>query len=369
MTIEWKRHAVAALAIAALAVAVSPARADVLSEMGRFWQGAAVNTTGPTAFHGQASGHWTLGNLYLRSPVRSEQIATVSLPSFRAGCGGIDAFAGAFSFINSDQLIAFGRAVAQNAAGFAFELALETISPVIAETMAKLRALAQWINNQNMNSCETAQALVGALWSKNDRASASICAAIGTSQGIFSDYAAAKHGCGADGKRNSTLASASGAMADQVPVNVNYAWKAIRASSFLSGDTQLAEFAMAVTGTLIVTAPTSDADTSGPRVRILEPLALDRRVTETLMEGGGALPVYRCDTPNLCLNPTLGTVTIPADRGFRARVADPPVHGALLHWVLAAAQRMKPGERWSVGSRRTQAPTRDSPTSRRSRWA
>ena len=110
-------------------------------------------------------------------------------------------------------------------------------------------------------------------------------------------------------------------MADQVPVNVNYAWKAIRASSFLSGDTQLAEFAMAVTGTLIVTSPTSDSDTSGPRVRILEPLALDRRVTETLMEGGGALPVYRCDTPNLCLNPSLGTVTIPANRGFRARVA------------------------------------------------
>ena len=322
MITELRRYSVPALALAASVIATVPARADVLSEMNRFWQGAAVNTTGPTAFQGQASGHWTLGNLYLRSPVRSEQVATVNLPSFRAGCGGIDAFAGAFSFINSDQLIAFGRAVAQNAAGFAFELALETISPVIAETMAKLRALAQWVNAQNLNSCETAQALVGAAWSKNDRASASICAAIGTSQGIFSDYAAAKHGCGADGKRNSTLAAASGAMADQVPVNVNYAWKAIRASSFLAGDTQLAEFAMAVTGTVIVTAPTSDGDTSGPRVRILEPLALDRRVTETLMEGGGNLPVYRCDTNAACLNPTLGTATVPPNRGFRARVAE-----------------------------------------------
>ena len=321
MITEWKRYAVAALAIVALAMPVSPARADVLSEMNRFWQGAAVNTTGPTAFQGQASGHWTLGNLYLRAPVRSEQVATVSLPSFRAGCGGIDGFAGAFSFVNSDQLVAFARAVAQNAVGFAFELALETISPVIAETMAKLRALAQWVNSQNLNSCETAQALVGALWSKNDRASSAICAAVGTGQGIFSDYAAARHGCGADGQRNSTLASASGALADQVPVNVNYAWKAIRASSFLAGDTQLAEFAMAVTGTLILTAPTSDGDNSGPRVRILEPLALDRRVTEVLMEGGGQLPVYRCDTANLCLNPALGTVTIPANRGFRERVA------------------------------------------------
>ena len=325
MTIDARKGvacaALAATLAVAVPVAVAPARADVLSEMNNFWRGAAVNTTGPTAFQGQASGHWTLGNLYLRAPVRAEPIATVNLPSFRAGCGGIDAFAGAFSFIDSDQLIAFGRAVAQNAAGFAFELALETISPVIAETMAKLRALAQWINNQNMNSCETAQALVGAVWSKNDRASGAICAAIGTSQGIFSDYAAARHGCGSEGKRNSTLASATGPMADQVPVNVNYAWRAVRASAFLSGDTRLAEFAMSVTGTVIVTAPVSDGDAAGPRVRVLEPLALDRRVTEILMEGGGDLPVYRCDTADACLNPTLGRVAVPADRGFRGRVA------------------------------------------------
>ena len=299
----------------------APAHADVLTEMESFWRGAAVNTTGPMAFRGQASGHWTLGNLYLRSPVRSEQIATVNLPSFRAGCGGIDMFGGAFSFIDSDQLVAAARAIAQNATGFAFELALETISPVIAETMSKLRALSTWVNNRNVNSCETAQALVGAVWAKNDRASASICAAVGSSQGIFSDYAAARHGCGADGKRHSTLAAASGEMADQVPVNVNYAWKAVQASSFLSADTQLAEFAMSVSGTVIVTAPTADADTSGPRVRVLEPLALDRRVTEVLMEGGGALPVYACDTTAACLNPTLGSVTVPAGQGFRARVA------------------------------------------------
>ena len=79
---------------------------------------------------------------------------------------------------------------------------------------------------------------------------------------------------------------------------------------------------MSVTGTVIVTAPVSDSDAGGPRVRILEPLALDRRVTEILMEGGGDLPAYACDTTNLCLNPTLGRVAIPANRGFRARVAE-----------------------------------------------
>ncbi len=316
-----RRTLTAVLLAAGLSLAPSVG-ADVLSEMENFWRGAAVNTTGPTAFDGQASGHWTLGNIYLRAPVRSEPIATVSLPSFRAGCGGIDAFAGSFSFIDSDQLVAFGRAVAQNAVGFAFELALETISPVIAETMSKLRALAQWVNNQNLDSCETAQALVGAVWSRNDRASAAICAAVGTRQGIFSDYAAARHGCGSDGKRNSTLAAASGPLRDQVPVNVNYAWRAVRASSFLGSDRDLGEFAMSISGTVIVTAPVSDSDPSGPRVRVLEPLALDRRVTEILMEGGGDLPVYRCDTAADCLNPTNGRLTVPAARGFRNRVAD-----------------------------------------------
>ena len=318
----------AALAIlAALAAATfgllgaAPAQADVLSEMQRFWDGAAVNTTGPTAFEGQASGHWTLGNLYLRAPVQSERIGTVSLPSFRAGCGGIDAFAGAFSFIDSDQLVAFARGIAQNATGFAFELALETISPVIAETMSKLRALANWVNNQSINSCEMAQSLVGAAWSTNDRASAAICAAIGTSQGIFSDYAAARHGCGAGGQRYSTLAAATGELADQAPVNVNYAWEAVQDSAFLSADQALGEFAMSITGTVIVTAPVADASTQTPAVQVLQPLALDREVTEILMEGGGDLPVYNCDTPLQCLQPTLGRVAIPADDGFRARVA------------------------------------------------
>ena len=56
------RAFVAALVTAGLCLAPS-VHADVLSEMENFWRGAAVNTTGPTAFDGQASGHWTLGNL------------------------------------------------------------------------------------------------------------------------------------------------------------------------------------------------------------------------------------------------------------------------------------------------------------------
>ena len=50
MTTRLRRYAVPALALAASVIATAPVRADALSEMNRFWQGAAVNTTGPTAF-------------------------------------------------------------------------------------------------------------------------------------------------------------------------------------------------------------------------------------------------------------------------------------------------------------------------------
>ena len=188
------RLAVAIGLAAGLLMTAVPTRADVLSEMADFWRGAAVNTTGPTAFDGQAS-----GALDARQPLPARPGA---LGDRRDGQPALlprrlrrhRRLRGRLLFHQQRSTDRLRPRRRQNAAGFAFELALETISPVIAETMAKLRALAQWVNSQNLNSCETAQALVGAVWSKNDRASASICAAIGTSQGIFSDYAAAKHG-------------------------------------------------------------------------------------------------------------------------------------------------------------------------------
>ena len=247
--------AAAATVLAGLSAAAVPAHADVLSEMESFWRGAAVNTTGPTAFDGQASGHWTLGNPLSPGAGALGEHRHRQPAQFPLRLRRHRRFRRRLLLHRLRPAHRLRPRGGPDAAGFAFELALETISPVIAETMSKLRALAQWVNNQNLNSCETAQALVGAAWSRNDRASAAICAAIGTSQGIFSDYAAARHGCGSDGKRNSTLAAASGPMEEQVPVNVNYAWRAVRASSFLSADTELAEFAMSVSGTVIVTAP------------------------------------------------------------------------------------------------------------------
>jgi conjugative transfer pilus assembly protein TraH len=137
-------------------------------------------------------------------PAKDDQHRQPPAARARAGCGGIDIFAGSFSFINASEIVAMLKAVANNAVGFAFSLAIDTVCPECSKIMQEFSQKAQLMNNLNINSCELAQGLVGGIWPKGDLADKAICEAIGNSEGIFTDYAAAKHGCGTRGQRSST---------------------------------------------------------------------------------------------------------------------------------------------------------------------
>src|SRR3546814_11921929 len=55
------------------------------------------------------------------------------------------------------------------------------------------------------------------------------------SEGIFTDYAAAKHGCGTRGQRSSTNSGAGANYADVNPaVPRNYTWHVLKKSAFFS---------------------------------------------------------------------------------------------------------------------------------------
>ncbi|MAU95106.1 MAG: conjugal transfer protein TraH, partial [Fulvimarina sp.] len=203
--------ALAALALVG-ATLPAPALADVGSSMDAFLGdlGGASNVTGPTAFEGQSAGYYSLGNVWTRFPQKTTNIANLQLPRARAGCGGIDIFAGSFSFINASEIVALLKAVANNSIGFAFSLAIDTVCPECSKIMQEFSQKAQLMNNLNINSCEMAQGLVGGVWPKGDLADKAICEAIGNSEGVFTDYAAAKHGCGTKGERASTTAAGAG---------------------------------------------------------------------------------------------------------------------------------------------------------------
>lgn len=319
------RKLVNSLCLAAtLAVSSTTSQADFAGDLADFWSrsGGGANVTRPSAYQGQRAGFVSLGSLYVRTQPRNSQIANIQLPSVRAGCGGIDIFGGAFSFLSAEELIAMMEAIMANAAGFAFELALESLSPAVQEVVGKLRDLAQQVNSMNINSCETGQLLVSSIWPKTDAASQHICQSIATASGLVADRARARHGCGTGGDHASTIANGGSAEQDaQIPVNVNYAWKASRKNTFLLADDDLAEFFMTVTGTIIVIG---SADDDTPRSHVnFPPRAFSSEMIRTMVEGG-SMEVLRCnsDPEDRCLQPTYGTVTLPADQALYARVSE-----------------------------------------------
>ena len=237
----------------------------------------------------------------------------------RAGCGGIDIFGGAFSFLTEEELIALMEAIMQNAAGFAFELALESLSPAVQEIVAKLRDLIQQVNSTNIDSCESAQLLVGSLWPKMDGASQHICKSVGAYSGKFADRVKARHSCGTGGQTSSTNANASGELKDQVPTDVNYAWKAVKKNAFLNSNRRIGELFMTLTGTIITLAPADD--NSSMTHRTIPPIALSPAAAKAMVEGG-SFKSLRCDEAADCLKPTSETVTLSANQALFAITAD-----------------------------------------------
>ena len=327
MTIKMKRPTTAVLAaILAATLPLTSVSADVGSSMDSFLSdvGGAANVNGPTAFQGQSAGYYSLGNVWTRFPQKTTNIANLQLPRARAGCGGIDIFAGSFSFINASEIVAMLKAVANNAVGFAFSLAIDTVCPECSKIMQEFSQKAQLMNNLNINSCELAQGLVGGVWPKGDLADKAICEAIGNSEGIFTDYAAAKHGCGTRGQRASTTAQGAGKYDDvNTGVARNYTWTILKKSAFFSPngtfDQELAEYAMTLLGTIIYVPPKDDEP--GKFVPIVGEAS--STLVTSLLDGtsGSNVMIFHCDEPDKCLDPGFRSLNLPASKALRPRVS------------------------------------------------
>jgi conjugative transfer pilus assembly protein TraH len=299
-----------------------PATAGINEDLNKYFNalGFSSNITAPHAYQGQTAGFYTGGSVFARNSVRNVQIAEVDLPSFRSGCGGIDLFTGGFSFINSQELVNSMKNILNNTVGYAFNLALESATPEIANAMKYMNTIAADVNRLNINSCETAAGLVGSVWPRTHEAQQQICQDIGSTQGIFTDYAAARQGCGSAGQLAATLNRAQGPYKNLVLKNVNVAWKALQQNGFLRSDSALAEFFMSLSGTVIFNNPGNN-DTSSQQYKVLASLAGDHSLLKALLHGGQAR-IYRCDDsrPEGCLNPILQSVTISPHNALGAQV-------------------------------------------------
>jgi len=321
----YRRFAATTAFVAVLAIVPADiAQADVAGKMDSYFKetGVAANVTGPTAFDGQAAGYYSGGNIWSRFPQKAVSPLNIQLPSARAGCGGIDLFAGSFSFINASEMIALMKGVANNALGFAFKLAIDSVSPEIGKVMGEFSQAAQQMNQMNISSCEAAQGLVGGLWPKLQGARSTICTSVANSQGVFSDWARSRQGCNAEDKQDDILASNKDErMADHIPGSRrNYTWQALkRGGRFGAFDKEFSEYLMTLVGTIIMNTG-KGGDNS---IRYLGP-AEDAVVTALLdgTQDGQMVKILKCDEETECLSVSEARLNIPEKFGLRNRVLD-----------------------------------------------
>ena len=244
-------------AILAMSVSVS-AQANVQTSMQSWFNdiGAYGNVTGPAAYQGQTMNLYTGGSLYMRTPVKNYQLATISPPGFRAGCGGIDLFAGSFSFINKEQLTALLRNIANNAIGYAFMMAVKSISPDLADLMQYLQDQISKINNLNINSCQAAEGMVAAIGSTlTDKTQEKEGKVAGASLNLYADvfesWDAWKDRAKAKQTRDAAISADARNKETFDPGNV--VWRALLRVNGVDNDTR--QLMMSMTGTIIIVPP------------------------------------------------------------------------------------------------------------------
>jgi conjugative transfer pilus assembly protein TraH len=276
--------------------------------------GALGNVTAPGAFRGQAMNLYTGGSLMMRSPARNLPLASATLPSLRAGCAGIDLYGGAFSFINKQQFVSLLQNIGANAVGYAFKLALQSISPDIDKLLTELQDQINKVNALNINSCEAAQALVNSVAGEYGASVQSGCASISQYLGTVADRADARMACatGAASVVKTAAASTDPTVREATFIQGNVTWDALQR---IGGDVSREdkELLLSLVGTVIVSGP--DDNGAGARPAHLEPtlhalrdlmLGQGPAATDGLIE----VELYRCDEETACLAPTRTRVAI-----------------------------------------------------------
>ena len=173
------------------------AQANIESDMANMFNSMGAQTSYSTAgaYHSQSSSLYTGGGFSAKFGNKTLYPAQIQLPSVTAGCGGIDFFSGAFSFANKEQFVEFTRNLGNNAAGVAFEIALDALDPLVGGAISKIRDIVNYINQNGLNSCQAARQAVNGLAGVVGTSLVKECEATTVGDGTTSDGAESRWWC------------------------------------------------------------------------------------------------------------------------------------------------------------------------------
>lgn len=305
----WRAFAAAVCAALSLMPAAATA-GDLNAEVNAMFNGLGTlgNYTAPGAFKGQTYNTYAGGSIYLRAPTKTYQLASIGLPEASGGCGGINVFGGSFSHISATEFKNMLQNITSALPGIAFQLALESVSPLLGNLTKWAKSFENFVNNARINSCETAKSLVASAADKVGFRSDDACASI--AQMLYGeDRDAAKRRCQID--RPNVLAAGRASPDPRVravaPFVGNWTWQALKKVNTIDDPTR--EIVMSLVGTVIfapepATGPPLDPATHEPTIRSAKYLLKGESEA-----GGGSIKVLilKCNDYANCdvVTPTL----------------------------------------------------------------
>ncbi|MES2260621.1 MAG: conjugal transfer protein TraH [Pseudomonadota bacterium] len=293
-------------AIVATTALAAPARAgDLNAAVNSMFNdlGTIGNYTAPGAFKGQVFNTYSGGSFMLRSQNKTYQLMAIDFPTLKAGCGGIDAFGGSFSHISATEFKNMLKNITAALPGVAFQLALESVSPLLGGVTKWTKNLESMLTNANISTCSTAKSLVNSAMEATGVSTDKVCEDLAVTLGLESDYAAARVRCQAG--KPAVLAAARGSsdplVRNKAPFVGNLTWKALKLAG-TNLDDQERELIMSLIGTVIFYEGAVAPDTFAPTIT-----SISRLLYGSTDAGGGKVKqeVLRCNDYAECNSVTV----------------------------------------------------------------
>lgn len=237
------------------------------------------NSTPAGAYHGQTQNVYTGGSVSMRVPQKNYQLYSFSPPSISGGCGGINAFTGSFSHINSQHFVDALQNIGSAALSQAFFMAIDAMSPMVGVNLKQLMDKLQKATNQSINSCEAgklmANTMLGDTPKKVNKWASENALDFSVINGMFSDRAEAQSNIGSSDTQLTSSVNAAAA-AGHFPLG-NLVWNALAMQNQNAiGDDKVTEFEarliISLVGTTVVTNSPSDA-AAGQQAQKMVPVA------------------------------------------------------------------------------------------------
>lgn len=298
--------------------------AGLQDEMDRLFNEMS-NTTNPGVYATQRRGVIAGGRYTTKSRIFDENLVSITPPSWKAGCGGVDLYGGSFSFVNADQIVQLLRSVGANSKGYIFQLALDNVFPDGSKWIENFQKKVQSLNQHLGNSCQMAQGIVNDLTSGMNLKHKTDASIKATGTGLYEDFFSSKQQSGGSNPLEELKANNP---TEYEKLIGNIVWKQLKSNQvdtwFQYGDDTLLESIMSITGTVIVGDLANDPNLTGAQSNPIVTLPGNKIGIADLITGG-TVEIYSCngDTTN-CLTAgsgSGGTKSITLE-GIRSQLID-----------------------------------------------